>query len=377
MFQRRLNRVVTILWNITYGCNLNCKHCLLGLLSEDLKGPAGKEQPLSANDTVVLLSNACSEGVQIKEFNFQGGEPTVAPNFLTAVEWLGEHRIPWTVNTNATVWDQRHYSLVEEYPPLSITISLDGADSALHDWVRGQGAFAKLVETVRSLHDLSRGAIPIDAICVLNKRNVKEVTAVLDTAVSLGIREIVLARLTIAGNAILNQSELEPEPRELFEVLKFVCLHKGRYRGLTIYVSWATPIMIEYYNKRYGTDVPISYSGCPAIRSEVTVSPQGFVWPCPNALNRLAVRFGEEAFPLQSDELSLLSNDLTRIRNSKLFQKVYELLHGSSRPSRLARCQICKFASICQTCPSERWIGDDSSARLCHIFQDFFYVDCR
>ncbi|MEW6417240.1 MAG: radical SAM protein [Nitrospirota bacterium] len=364
----RLNNSIRILWDITYACNLRCKHCFI---EPEMRNKT--DQQLSKEATYRLLQNVCSGGIIIQEFNFQGGEPLVASNFLHAVKWFGENEIPWSINTNGTLWDDCHYQIIKKYPPIGITVSIDGADSASHDWLRGQGVFSRLVATIKSLQEIEtrRGPVAIDAICVLNQRNVKEFISLLDMAVQLGIREMVLNTLSIAGRAIDNWSILQPQSRELFDVLEFVCLHKGVYHGMMVYIPWATPIMIDYYNQLHSLDIPILNSGCHAIRSEMTISPRGYLRPCPNALDRLRIRFGEEAFPVDPDECNLLDKDIMSIRTSNTFEKIYELLHGRSAAPRSDKCQRCLFSSLCQTCPSHRIIGEDPTATLCYQFQEY------
>lgn len=363
----RLNNSVRILWDITYACNLRCKHCFITPEMRDKP-----DQELSEEATYRLLRNVCSSGIIIQEFNLQGGEPIVASNFLHAVKWLGENEIPWSVNTNGILLGDHHYQTIKKYPPVGITVSIDGADSASHDWLRGKGVFSILVATIETLLEIKtcRGPLAIDAICVLNQRNVKEFTSVLDTAVRLGIREMVLNTLSIDGSAINNRSILEPQPKELFDVLEFVCLHKGIYHGMIVYLPWTTPIMIDYYNQLYSLDIPILNSGCQAIRSEMAVSPRGYLRPCPNALDRLQMRFGKEAFPVDPEEHSLLTKEITSIRTSNMFERIYELLHGCSAAPRSDQCQRCRFSSLCQTCPSHRLIGEDPIVALCHKFQE-------
>ncbi len=357
-FCKRLNSYLYILWNITYRCNLNCKHCMVA----DERKIAVKE--LNDGDTIRLLANVClNDAIKIKEFNFQGGEPLVAPNFTFAVKWLGEHHIPWTINTNGTLWNDQHFDLITKYPPREIVVSLDG-DPETHDWLRGPGVFSKLQETIKIIHDVNNN-IQVNAICVLHKQNVKNIVTVFETAAHLGIKQLVLSKLAVSGNAVVNRDLLEPEPLDLFNVLRTVAYLKGRFEDTDLFVQWVTPLMLAYFN------LPIAYSGCPAIRSEVTISPDSELQPCSNALVRLQRRFGEELCLIR-ENVSLLNNDFESIRTSPLFQRIYELLHGPLSPPRHARCLDCYYVEICQTCPSDRWIGKDEDAKLCHHFQDLF-----
>ena len=363
----RLNSTLAILWDITYRCNLSCKHCFVTAARK-----AGQHSTLSEHETGVLLASLCSGREIVREFNIQGGEPLCAPNLCFAIRWLGKNGIPWSINTNGVLWGQEHFKTVLNYPPVGITISLDGHTQDSHDWLRGSGAFRALMRTVKALRSLkpAKKPIQIDAISVLHKRNVDSVKNILDHAADIGIREIVLNNLSICGSAERNRSSLELEPEKLFPVLDFVCRNRGKYRGMSVYIPWATPRMIAYYNSKYRIRIPILNAGCQAIRSEVTVSPQGHLRPCPNALDRLHVAFGGDVFPDDGTDTKLGERILAEVRSSAMFARVYECLHGELRRPRLARCRRCKFIDRCGTCPSQRFTHEYPTEKLCFSFQD-------
>lgn len=363
----KLNNNLTILWDITYQCNLNCKHCFVTVSRK-----AKQETSLSEEETGNLLSSICSGKESIREFNIQGGEPLCASNLCYAIRWLGRNGIPWSLNTNGVLWSEEHTRAVREYPPLGITVSLDGHNAELHDWLRGKGTFDALMSTIQILRTIQpvKEPIQIDAICVLHKRNVRYFKSILGLAAEIGIREIVLNNLSICGAAERNRSLLETSPDEIFSVLDFVCQHRGKYQGILVFLPWATPRMINYYNKKYGIRIPILNAGCQAIRSEVTISPRGHLRPCPNALDRLRVAYGSKVFPNDAEETRVIGKSLTNVRTSHLFAQVYDYLHGKQRRPRLKHCSRCVFFDRCTPCPSQRFVNEYPTEKLCFAFQN-------
>jgi MoaA/NifB/PqqE/SkfB family radical SAM enzyme len=280
------------------------------------------------------------------------------------------------MNSNGTLWREEHYELLSQYPPIGVTVSLDGNNAHYHDWLRGDGVFDKAIATIQRLRTIktSKGPVQVDAICVLNKQNILFYKDILDLASELGIRELVFSNLSISASAQTNRELLEVSPSSLFDVLDFVASQKGRYKGIKVYIPWATPIMIHYYNQKHRIKIPIMTAGCHAIRNEVTVSPQGYLRPCPNAMDRLRVRFGADAFPEEPEDTLLIGRNLSDVRSSPLFERFYELLHGPLKSERLQRCTTCKFYDRCSPCPSLRFVNDYPTEKLCYAFQDHYNI---
>lgn len=361
----KLNSRVSVLWNITLKCNLSCKHCFVGH-----KRSYDSSVELSKDDIILMIENIVSRFVTIKEFNIQGGEPTISNNLTLAIRTLGEKQIPWSINSNGVSWKDEHFEAVSSYPPAGITFSLDGHNSRTHDWLRGKGVFNSLMETIRKLKNID-GGIPFDAICVLNKKNIKSFHEILDFANELGVRELVFMQLSPSGNAIKHLDELTPESADMFEVLSYICKTKGVYNGMLVYLPWATPIMIDYYNKLHETEIPILGATCQAVRGELTISHKGNLLPCPNALDRLNLAGNTDYFSEDKHHINLVTQDLQRIRTSYFFNEIYQLLHGDKQAPRISTCLHCPYNTICFTCPSERALGYDTSAKLCSDFQKY------
>lgn len=141
-------------------CNLKCKHCAIYA--------RGEANTKTFEKVCEELTMAYNDGTRFVDF--QGGEPTLWKDGDKTLNDLIRHAkkvgyYSCTVTTNAT----------RPFPGLecdSIWVSLDGIGE-FHDWVRGEGAFEKLLANVESC-----GHKALSVNMVVNSHNY---TAVEDT----------------------------------------------------------------------------------------------------------------------------------------------------------------------------------------------------
>jgi MoaA/NifB/PqqE/SkfB family radical SAM enzyme len=149
---------LTALWIQLTGtwCNLACTHCL------NASGPREPWlKPLAP--TVVRRAIAEAETLGVREIYFTGGEPFLHAQIMPLLE-TSLAVAPTTVLTNGTVVTQ---ALADELRllaararySLEIRVSLDDVDPVLNDRIRGEGAWAAAVRTIRRLDE--RGLLPI------------------------------------------------------------------------------------------------------------------------------------------------------------------------------------------------------------------------
>jgi molybdenum cofactor biosynthesis enzyme MoaA len=137
-------------------CNLECTHCL------NASGPATPWlKPLAP--AVVRRALAEAERLGVREIYFTGGEPFLHGEILPLLE-ASLAVAPTTVLTNGTVMtvataDALRALAERARYSLEIRVSLDDVDEARHDRIRGAGAFARTVGTLRLLEE--RGLLPI------------------------------------------------------------------------------------------------------------------------------------------------------------------------------------------------------------------------
>ena len=139
-------------------CNLRCVHCL------NASGPRDPWlKPLCAERVRDAIRE--SEALGVKDIYFTGGEPFLHREILPLLGFALA-AAPTTVLTNGAAISEATVaalaSLARGAPySLEIRVSLDDVDPERNDRVRGRGAWARAVLTIRRLH--AHGLLPIVA----------------------------------------------------------------------------------------------------------------------------------------------------------------------------------------------------------------------
>ena len=137
-------------------CNLECTHCI------NASGPAEPWlKPLAPG--VVRGALAEAERLGVREVYFTGGEPFLHAQLLPLLA-ASLAVAPTTVLTNGTVMTEAVADALRALADgarysLEIRVSLEDVDEARNDRIRGAGAFARVVRTLRLLE--ARGLLPI------------------------------------------------------------------------------------------------------------------------------------------------------------------------------------------------------------------------
>ena len=139
-------------------CNLQCVHCL------NASGPRDPWlKPLCAERVRHAIRE--SKALGVKDIYFTGGEPFLHREILPLLGFALA-AAPTTVLTNGAAISEATVaalaSLARDAPySLEIRVSLDDVDPEGNDRVRGRGAWARAVLTIRRLH--AHGLLPIVA----------------------------------------------------------------------------------------------------------------------------------------------------------------------------------------------------------------------
>ncbi|MEU1881045.1 radical SAM protein [Streptosporangium sp. NPDC020072] len=147
-----------VIWDVTYACPLRCAHCY----SESGRRPARQlshGEMLRVADAIVSLRPEAVE--------FGGGEPLLVREIFDVAEHIRRAGVQvnlytggWTLTARMAEQATRVFS--------RITVSVDGADAAVHDRIRGRaGSFDRAMNALALLDDVSgrrvaEGADPVE-----------------------------------------------------------------------------------------------------------------------------------------------------------------------------------------------------------------------
>src|SRR5580700_1767539 len=88
-----LDAPICLTWELTYGCNLSCVHCLS---SSGVADPA----ELSTAEALAFVDEL--RAMQVFYVNIGGGEPTLRPDFAEIVEYAVGNQVGVKFSTNGT-----------------------------------------------------------------------------------------------------------------------------------------------------------------------------------------------------------------------------------------------------------------------------------
>ncbi len=184
---------------VNSSCNLRCKHCYIG-------------NELLDSNNVVDSSDLCEF---IREFSslscitILGGEPLLHRGINDVLQAaldvpIGDRRITTNL-TEFFFFDHKRFV----GRPFTLAVSLDGADSVSHDFIRGSGMFDK---TVRNLRTVVEEGFDIEVSHTITRRNISAFEELIALCKSLRVRKLNLHKVSLQGNA---QSNAEPGCRAI------------------------------------------------------------------------------------------------------------------------------------------------------------------
>ena len=91
-FAQGLDAPICLTWEITYGCNLACVHCL----------SSGRRDPRELTHGRGPRHHRRDGDMQVFYVNIGGGEPTVRPDFFDLVDYAVGRRVGVKFSTNGT-----------------------------------------------------------------------------------------------------------------------------------------------------------------------------------------------------------------------------------------------------------------------------------
>lgn len=183
--------VAWIAFHLTDRCQLDCQHCLRdpGLTPKDL--------PLALVRKVLAEARSVYKSGQVA---LTGGEPTLHPEFAAVLDAIVEHGFSWHMVSNARRFE-RVLELFKEAPArrerlTAVNFSLDGADEATHDAIRGKGSFR---EVMLGATLCTAYGIPFVLQTALNAKNAHQIEALGLLAANLKAARVSFSMLQATG----------------------------------------------------------------------------------------------------------------------------------------------------------------------------------
>lgn len=307
--EKGLRSPVNLTWEVTFACNLRCRHCLSASAE-----PAPDE--LTTAEALDLVEQLHADGVF--QVNFGGGEPFIRPDFEEILDACHARGIMTCISTNGTLLDTARVERLARTRLVAIQVSLDGARKETCDAIRGDGVFDKAVKAIKLL---AASSIPTSINTVLTTQNADEIPAMYELAQDLGV-SLRVSRFRPSGRGADNWEELRPNPAQLLAFSDWLA-NSGDVRTGDSFFSLTN-------QERQGLGLNL----CGAAKLTCCVGPTGNMHPC--------------AF-LQSERFKAGS-----LRDST-FQEIWDdsEIYASFRSLRIHSCEDCQRFDQCHGgCPA-------------------------
>ena len=304
-----------ISWNLTYSCNLRCRHCYIDA-SRKMPGELSREEAMRVLDEI---ADVHPETMLI----LSGGEPLLRPDLEDLVTRSAELGMMPVLGTNGTLLSPEKARRLAKRGLAGVGISLDSLLSARHDDFRGKkNAWNEAVEGIRSARE---AGLEAQVQITLTRDNWKELPDVIRFSKELGSRAITVFFLVCTGRG---QDLVDLSPEEYEEVLGFLAGLKSE--GIMVRPRCA-PVYRRVLAQRDPDSILLKSDAgrCMAAKNYCRITPEGNVTPCPY---------------MPASGGNLRESSFGEIWNSsKLFQSL-------RNPELQGRCGSCEYREVCGGC---------------------------
>ena len=256
-----LDAPICLTWELTYGCNLACIHCL---------SSSGRRDPreLTTAEARTVIDEL--HDLQVFYVNIGGGEPTIRPDFYELIEYAVSRRVGVKFSTNgSTITPQRARHLAGlDY--VDVQISIDGADAETNDAVRGTGSYAAARRAMDHLAGAGFG--PFKISIVLTRHNVSQLDRFEALAAGYAA-QLRVTRLRPSGRGADTWGELHPTAAQQVDVYHWLLDRPGVLTGDSF-----------FHLSALGQPLP-GLNLCGAGRVVCLIDPVGEVYACPFVLH--------------------------------------------------------------------------------------------
>jgi mycofactocin radical SAM maturase len=256
-FERGTEAPICLTWELTYACNLACSHCL---------SSSGRRRPdeLSLREIRRLIDEWA--GIGVFYVNVGGGEPMVHPHFFDIVEYTTAARIGVSFSTNGTLIDAARARRLAVMEYVDLQVSLDGADAAVNDAIRGTGTYAAARRAMD--HLAAAGFEDFKISVVITSQSIPQLDRLGELADHYGAR-LRLTRLRPSGRGVDVWDALRPTPSQQRTLHHWLLDHPSVLTGDSL-----------FHLNALGEPLP-GLSMCGAGRIVCLVDPVGDVYACP------------------------------------------------------------------------------------------------
>ncbi|WP_172556223.1 radical SAM protein [Clostridium putrefaciens] len=332
---------LNIKWDITYKCNLFCKHCINGKL---LNNNDNELETLEVFNIIDKISSS----VKIDYIHFLGGEPTFRKDLSEICRYLSQKNIDFGFNTNCIDFNiEKNKEILLNKNFKNLVVSLEGPNAEINDLIRGKDVFNKIINNLKSIIDF-KNANHLDYLKILvntvvSKTNYNYIIEMIDFCLQLGVDELDLLQLIIQGNAENLNTSINPE-EEVALVEKIALKYQLVKDKILIVPKFVRPMAQDYCDKVLGLPFPNVYHGCSAGMFFAFINNLGYIYPCDRYLSQKLKGVNDEKYNLNK-------NAFFDIWAEDDYNIPFETIEGNDYETKYKPCNKCiHFKKECFPC---------------------------
>ncbi len=257
-----------LFWECTLRCNLNCRHCGSDCKTEATQPDMPKEDFLKVLNNIAANTNPNKVFVVIT-----GGEPLMRADLEACGREIYKKGFPWGIVTNGLAMTQKRLKSLMAAGMHTATVSLDGLEEE-HNFMRGnKHSFKYAVEAIKMM--AAEKGLVFDVVTCVNRRSIKNLDAIKELLISLGVTRWRLFTIFPAGRAA-NDAELHLSSEEHRQLMEFI--KRNRNEDNRIKINYCC----EGFMGNYEGDIRDHFFSCQAGISVGSVLIDGSMGACPS-----------------------------------------------------------------------------------------------
>lgn len=348
LFKKAVQNILplTAMFELTYKCNLRCRHCYVVPDMHNGLRDGGLRRELDTRQVFNILDQLAEAGCL--NIGFTGGEPFVREDIIDILEYARKKAFNIIVFTNGTLITPQMANILKGLNINKVDISFHTTHKDTFDWLtKVKGTYKKVLRSVRLLKErgvdiyLKTTAMTINRDDLINIKHL---------AKKIGVHFRWGLEITPGWHGKKENLKFRLKSEEIFELQKNMQENAEiEYDKLDILKKKDIELGIALKNrmrKRYRIDHQRLFR-CGAGRSEMVINPYGEMRIC---------------FDILSPAYQILKGNLNE------GWRILSDYVKSASPGSNYRCHRCKLAPYCNTCPARRWLecGDLSTCSPYH-----------
>lgn len=341
-----MNIKKSLLWDVTYQCNLDCLHCYN---SENIaEDPNNILNDKSVEEVIWRIRS-----LDIDHIHLLGGEPLLQKKIYDIVNEAHKHNILISLNTNGTLLSKRIFPYLSNNTISQITISLDGATRDENDQIRGKGVYDKTIRKIKELTKFveeNKLNTIVQVASVITQKNIANIHKLPTLLNTIGIKNLDILKLYDCGGGQKNEDLLMVSSEEYFNSIKKIVIESYRNR---IYTQIdCRPMVLQIINKNLGFNVKLNsaFNSCRGGEQIIFMNTLGDIYPCGPCSQTTDKAFNMSCNLFDSN-IDIAINEFTEKIKAKLYESEIEsICVGCSFSEVCSQCVICNTGSeLCET----------------------------